>query len=98
MQFHESITTVDIERIRTSLENLLDIIPEIRHFSWGENNSPETLNQGFCYGFEMEFNNSADRKIYLVHPQHIHVAENYILPALLDGKNSLLVFDYESKN
>ena len=94
MKFRDSITPTEIEHLKSSLAHLVTLIPQVLHFSWAINNSPEALNQGYVYGFEMIFQNDADRTLYLEHPEHVLLAHNIILPALQDGKNSLLVFDY----
>jgi len=43
----------------------------------------------------MEFLTAEDREIYLSHPDHINYATNKIIPNLVDGLNSPIVFDYE---
>jgi hypothetical protein len=78
----------------TSLANLKKVIPQIMSFSWGANNSIENLHRGYLHGFIMEFKNENDRKIYLEHPEHVRVAQEIILPAVIDGINSPIVFDY----
>jgi hypothetical protein len=42
----------------------------------------------------MEFKDDIDRKIYLEHPLYIRIVQDIILPALVDGVNSPIVFDY----
>src|SRR3990167_5440262 len=94
LSFKPSLSTMEIEKIMSSLAGLQKIIPQILSFSWGENNSPENLHRGYLHGFVMEFKNNSDRKIYLEHPAHITVAKEVILPALVDGIHSPIVFDY----
>ena len=94
LPFKPSISPKDIETAMLALSNLKKVIPQIVSFSWGVNNSPENLHRGYLHGFVMEFKNSIDRKIYLEHPAHIKVARELIIPALLDGLNSPIVFDY----
>lgn len=67
-------------------------IPGILDYSWGPNNSPEGLNQGFTHGFVMTFTNAAARDAYLPHPEHEKVKE-LVLPHV----ESVLVFDYEAR-
>lgn len=69
-------------------------IPEIKSFIFGENCSPEGLAKGFNYGFIMEFNSNKDRDRYLDHPRHKQIASEKLLPLLVDGINSVLVFDF----
>jgi hypothetical protein len=42
----------------------------------------------------MEFKNTQDRDMYLQHPAHTKIANENIHPALRDGMNSVIVFDY----
>lgn len=77
------------------LGTLIEIIPEIKSFSCGKNNSPENLDRGYLFGFVMEFLTTEDREVYLNHPAHINYAAQKILPNLVDGINSPIVFDYE---
>lgn len=95
LSFKPSISKKEIEKIMQHLADLQKVIPEIISFSWGINNSPENLHRGYLHGFIMEFKNEADRKIYLEHPEHVKVAEKLILPAMVDGINTPIVFDYE---
>lgn len=94
LPFKSSLSKNDIEQIMLALANLKNDIPQIMSFSWGENNSPENLHRGYLHGFVMEFKNDTDRKIYLDHPAHVKIAQEIILPALVDGINSPIVFDY----
>jgi hypothetical protein len=94
LPFRQSLSKAEIEYVMVSLSNLKNAIPQILSFSWGENNSPENLHRGYLHGFIMEFKNDYDRKIYLEHPEHIKVAEEIVLPALVNGSQSPIVFDY----
>jgi len=94
LPFKPSLSKNEIKKIMLSLSDLKKDIPQIMSFSWGENNSPENLHRGYLHGFVMEFKDEHDRKIYLEHPAHIKVAQEKVLPALVDGVNSPLVFDY----
>jgi len=94
LPFKLSLTKEDIEKIMLSLASLKEVIPQIAAFSWGENNSTENLHRGYLHGFIMEFKDERDRKIYLEHPAHIKIAQEVVLPALVDGVNSPIVFDY----
>lgn len=94
LPFKPSLSKIDIENIMLSMAGLKTVIPQIISFSWGENNSPENLHRGYLHGFIMEFKDPADRQIYLEHPEHIKIATEVILPALIDGVNSPVVFDY----
>ena len=73
-----------------SIGRLRSVIPGIGDYSWGANNSPEGLSQGFTHGFVMTFRDSASRDTYLVHPEHEKV-KDLVLPDV----ESVLIFDYE---
>ena len=75
-----------------AIGQLKNSIPGILDYSWGPNNSPEGLNQGFTHGFVMTFTNAAARDGYLPHPEHEKVKE-LVLPHV----ESVLVFDYEAR-
>ena len=75
-----------------AIGRLKNSIPGILDYSWGPNNSPESLNQGFTHGFVMTFTNAAARDAYLPHPEHEKVKE-LVLPHV----ESVLVFDYEAR-
>lgn len=94
LPFKSSLSKNDIEKVMLAIADLKKHIPQVMSFSWGENNSPENLHRGYLHGFVMEFKNDEDRKIYLEHPVHVKVATEIILPALVDGINSPVVFDY----
>lgn len=94
LPFKSSLSKNDIEKVMHALAELKNDIPQIMSFSWGENNSLENLHRGYLHGFVMEFKDDQDRKIYLEHPAHIKTAQEILLPALVDGINSPIVFDY----
>lgn len=91
--FKPSLSQIEIQKIMTTLEELKKNIPQILSFSWGENNSPENLHQGYLHGFVMEFKNETDRNLYVNHPLHIKVASECVFPALIAGSFPI-VFDY----
>ena len=93
LPFKPALSKVQIIKIMVSLAELKKNIPQIMSFSWGENNSPENLHSGYLHGFVMEFKDERDRKIYLEHPVHIKIAQEIVLPALMDGMKPI-VFDY----
>jgi hypothetical protein len=94
LSFKSSLSKNDIENVMRALAELKKDIPQIMSFSWGENNSLENLHGGYLHGFVVEFKDNQDRRIYLEHPAHVKVAQEILLPALVDGINSLIVFDY----
>ena len=94
LTFKDSLSSEESLDLIKELGKLQEIIPQIASFSCGINNSPESLSKGYQYGFVMEFKNEEDRSVYLKDPRHIKIAKEKILPALEDGLNSTVVFDY----
>ena len=70
-------------------------ISSIQSYSYGKNNSQEKLDQGYNFGFTMEFTNSIERDIYVEHSDHKKLVEKYIKPYLAPDLQNVLVFDYE---
>lgn len=97
LPFKSSLSQEEISQVMEAIGNLQQSIPQILSFSWGENNSVENLDKGYLHGFVMEFKNSQDRQMYLEHPEHSRLVQEIILPALVDGGNSPLVFDYTNQ-
>lgn len=94
LTFKSTVTSSQIHEVFTQLADLQKVIPAIKHFSFGENCSPENLNKGFQHGFIMEFDDAQGRDAYLEHPAHVNLAQNLIIPLLEDSLESALVFDY----
>jgi hypothetical protein len=69
-KFKDASTDADVDMICQAFANLPNEISEIKSFEWGENNSPEGLNQGLTHCFVMGFESEADRDAYLIHPAH----------------------------
>jgi hypothetical protein len=88
-KFKENATPDDIKKVEEAFRSLPSIIPEIKTFEWGTNNSPENLNQGFTHCFFVSFASEKDRELYLPHPAHKAFTE--LLKPYLD---KALVIDY----
>ena len=69
-KFKDASSKADVDMICQAFANLPSEISEIKTFEWGENNSPEGLNQGLTHCFVMSFVSEADRDAYLIHPAH----------------------------
>jgi hypothetical protein len=54
------------------------------------------LDRGYKEGVLLVFDDPAARQRYLEHPAHVALAVNVILPALENGLESVLVFDYQN--
>jgi hypothetical protein len=78
-----------VREVEEAFCRLPHLIPQIRHFEWGTDVSPENLQQGFTHCFCLSFASAADRDAYLVHPEH--QAFGRLLQPYLD---KVLVVDY----
>lgn len=78
-----------IDKVVRAFKELPDQIKTIKKFEWGENNSPEKLNNGLTHCFLLTFSSEKDRDDYLVHPAH--TAFTKLLPGLLE---KVTVVDY----
>lgn len=78
-----------IGKVIRAFKELPNQIKTIKKFEWGENNSPEKLNNGLTHCFLLTFSNEKDRDDYLVHPAH--TAFTKLLPGLLE---KVTVVDY----
>lgn len=78
-----------IDKVVRAFKKLPDQIKTIKKFEWGENNSPEKLNNGLTHCFLLTFSSEKDRDDYLFHPAH--TAFTKLLPGLLE---KVTVVDY----
>lgn len=87
--FRESTTEAEIQEVVEAFRALPSKIDAIIDFSWGTNNSPEQLNDGFTHCFLLTFKDEAGRAEYLPHPAHKEFG------SVLSGKNDgTFVIDY----
>lgn len=68
--FKDESTEEDVDKIVNAFRELPSKIEEIIDFSWGVNNSPEGLDDGFTHCFLLTFRDEAGRAAYLPHPAH----------------------------
>jgi len=69
-KFKDSAAQADVDMVCQAFANLPKEIDQIKAFEWGENNSPEGLNQGLSHAFVLTFHSEEDRDAYLIHPAH----------------------------
>lgn len=69
-KFKDGTPAEQIDTIVKGFRALKDKIPGILDFEWGENSSPEGLNQEFTHCFNVTFKDAAARDAYLPHPEH----------------------------
>jgi len=68
--FKTGTSPEEVAEIVCRFTALKDLVPGIEAFEWGENNSPEGLNQGLSHCFFLCFATAAARDAYLPHPDH----------------------------
>lgn len=82
-------TTSDaIEAARAALAALVGQIPGLLDFRWGPNLAPVERQDGYAYGFSMDFADRASLAGYGSHPAHVHAASlvraAFAAPVVLD--------------
>jgi len=93
-KFKESITEEEVIHLFEQIRKLSELFPGIRNFSWGRNNSLEDLTKGFEYALFLQFDSEETRRQYVCHPFNEEISEAVVRPALANGLESALVFDY----
>lgn len=68
--FKEESTPEDVQGVADAFAALPDKIDAITGFSWGTNNSPEGLDDGFTHCFLLTFADDQGRQTYLPHEAH----------------------------
>jgi hypothetical protein len=89
LKFADASSVEEIQTVVDAFRALPKKIPVIKAFEYGENNSPEELNDGFTHCFTVTFASEKDRAEYLPHPAHKAFVE--VLQPHLD---KVLVIDY----
>ncbi|MCP4294076.1 MAG: Dabb family protein [Proteobacteria bacterium] len=93
IQFIEGIEPSEIEIIKKRFMEIPTKIEGILSVEWGDNDSPENLNQNYTHCVMMNFKDESSRKNYLYHPQH-DALKAVFLPFLKD----IIVMDYTVNN
>jgi hypothetical protein len=78
----------NLQKVKLSLENLKDKIPEIISLEVGENFDPSE--DAYDVSLIIEFKNKEDLKIYQEHPEHIKVIQ-----FLRKVRDKRILVDYE---
>ena len=91
-KFKESSTEADIQNVSEAFAALPNDIPEIIDFQWGENNSPESHDDGFTHCYLLTFADDAGRDLYLPHKAHKAFGD-VLRPHMAD----VFVIDYYGK-
>jgi hypothetical protein len=77
-KFHDNTSKERVELIVEAFRTLCVELPFIRDFEWGQNSSPENLNEGYTHCFIVTFANEKDRDTYLPHPSHQAFCRNHL--------------------
>lgn len=88
-KFKDGATPEQVKEVEAAFTALPSKINTIIGYEWGNNVSPENLNQGFTHCFLVTFKDAAGRDYYLPHPAHKEFGK--ILGPHLD---KVLVFDF----
>ncbi|MDO3384959.1 Dabb family protein [Gilvimarinus sp. SDUM040013] len=90
IQFKDASDESEIEKIKAMFLAMPGKVTGVIAVEWGENDSPEGMNQGFTHTVMMTFSDEKARQSYLPHPAHEKLKEVFI-PLLED----IIVFDYQ---
>ena len=85
----------EIRAVLDGLARLGDRLPGMLAFAGGADVSPEGLQQGFGYGFTIDFADAAARDAYLVDPEHKALGAR-LVAAAEGGRQGILVVDIEA--
>lgn len=94
IRFKSSISPDDKKAIFLAIVALKEKLSGMTDVKYGPNVSPEGLGGGFADALVVTFENADARDAYLVHPDHVVVAEKIVASAE-GGLAGLLVFDLE---
>ncbi len=89
LRFKPEALAPQLAALAVSFHQMRDLIDGIQALEYGENESPEKLNQGFTHALQVSFESAGARDAYLPHPAHQSVVAQ-LTPLVQD----VLVFDY----
>jgi hypothetical protein len=91
-KFKPQADQTQVQKVVEEFAALRAKISGIQSLEYGNNVSPEGLDQGYTHCWVLTFKNATDRDAYLVHPDHKTFVE--LVKPLLDGA---LVVDFFAK-
>ena len=95
IRFHADVPQAEKDGLWADIRALKAVVPGYLAAYVGKNVSPETgMDKGFSEGFVLDFEGSAARDAYLVHPDH-EKAGARIVAAAEGGTAGILVYDIE---
>ena len=93
-KFHDDTSKDKVASIVEAFRALCAELPFVRDFEWGQNSSPENLNEGYTHCFIVTFANEKDRDTYLPHPAHQAFCKNH----LDENLEKVCVVDFSSND
>lgn len=95
IRFRREVPQAEKEGIWDDIRALKQVVPGLLAVYVGNNVSPETgMDKGFSEGFVIDFEGSAARDAYLIHPDH-EKAGARIVAAAEGGIAGIMVYDIE---
>ncbi len=89
IEFKSTVSKTDM-KLLVDASYSLQQIEGVEDLNFGENTSPEGLNQGYTHSLTMKFNTAEDRdSVYLPHPIHQKFVKHFV-----PLTESVLVYDY----
>jgi hypothetical protein len=89
MKFKSKASPKQIQEVLEDFESIPTKIDGISDVEWGENNSPEKLNDDYSHCIQITFTNEKGRQNYLPHPEHETLKKKFT-----DVLEKIVVFDY----
>lgn len=89
IKFKDSVDSAQLDSVRALFSSMVDKVAGVEAVEWGDNDSPEGLNQGFTHCVLMTFADEAARQAYLPHPEH-EALKAVFVPLVED----IVVLDY----
>lgn len=90
LQPRSGTTPASIEAARSSLAGLVGVIHGLLDFHWGENFAPGERQDGYAFGFSMDFLDRQALVAYGPHPEHKNAAAK-----VREAFDRIAVFDFE---
>lgn len=89
LSFKSEASAEKIDEVLSEFESIPSKIEGVFAIEWGENNSPEQLNDGYTHCIQITFVNEEGRQAYLPHPEHEKLKKKFI-----NILEKIIVIDY----